>query len=319
MKLIVPDYYRDFSCLAGACRHSCCIGWEIDIDNDTLARYGALPEPLRTRVARSIQITEEGACFALEGPEERCPMLNKQGLCDLILQAGEASLCDICRDHPRFRNDFTNHTEMGLGLCCEEAARLILTKKEKNQLTVLENDDRQLPLPEAEREFFILRSQIIQLLQDRHQSMSGRMHRLYRRFRLPMGPDGPFEDQARFLLTLERLEESWADRLRVLAEPRPHKVGPSAASWLDTAFEQLAVYLVYRHLAPAADGCSLPRELSYCLFAWTLIRRLCGAWEEANGPLTPEALQEICRQYSAELEYSDENKDAILERIFPQK
>ena len=32
MQIIVPDYYKEFSCIADHCRHSCCIGWEIDID-----------------------------------------------------------------------------------------------------------------------------------------------------------------------------------------------------------------------------------------------------------------------------------------------
>ena len=33
-----PDFYRDFHCIADRCSDSCCIGWEIDIDPDTLAR-----------------------------------------------------------------------------------------------------------------------------------------------------------------------------------------------------------------------------------------------------------------------------------------
>ena len=38
MKRVVPDYYADFACVAGACRHTCCVGWEIDIDPDSLRR-----------------------------------------------------------------------------------------------------------------------------------------------------------------------------------------------------------------------------------------------------------------------------------------
>ena len=36
---IVPDYYKDFKCIADKCRHNCCIGWEIDIDLDTAELY----------------------------------------------------------------------------------------------------------------------------------------------------------------------------------------------------------------------------------------------------------------------------------------
>ena len=30
MTVTVPSYYKDFKCIADKCRHSCCIGWEID-------------------------------------------------------------------------------------------------------------------------------------------------------------------------------------------------------------------------------------------------------------------------------------------------
>lgn len=37
--LRVPDYYPKFSCIADKCKDSCCIGWEIDIDEDTYEFY----------------------------------------------------------------------------------------------------------------------------------------------------------------------------------------------------------------------------------------------------------------------------------------
>ena len=39
MKTVVPHYYKNFKCIADKCRHSCCVGWEIDIDDDTLEKY----------------------------------------------------------------------------------------------------------------------------------------------------------------------------------------------------------------------------------------------------------------------------------------
>ena len=43
MRVRVPDYFDGFSCLAGACPHSCCIGWEVVLDEDTVRRYQQLP------------------------------------------------------------------------------------------------------------------------------------------------------------------------------------------------------------------------------------------------------------------------------------
>ena len=39
MILRVPSYYKTFQCIADKCEHSCCIGWEIDIDEDSYDYY----------------------------------------------------------------------------------------------------------------------------------------------------------------------------------------------------------------------------------------------------------------------------------------
>ena len=59
MKIVVPDYYKDFKCLAGDCKHSCCIGWEIDIDADTLEYYksvdGEFGERLKNNISSQVK------------------------------------------------------------------------------------------------------------------------------------------------------------------------------------------------------------------------------------------------------------------------
>ena len=44
MRLRVPYYYKEFKCIAGACKDSCCVGWEIDIDEDTFSYYRVVSE-----------------------------------------------------------------------------------------------------------------------------------------------------------------------------------------------------------------------------------------------------------------------------------
>lgn len=128
MILRKPDFYDKFHCIAGNCSDSCCIGWEIDINEEKLEFYRKVPGVLGERFRRCID-WEEGH-FLLEGKEERCPFLNGENLCDLILELSEDALCDICREHPRFYDWFEDVTEVGLGLCCEEVARLLLEEKE---------------------------------------------------------------------------------------------------------------------------------------------------------------------------------------------
>ncbi len=53
MKLITPSFYKNFKCIAGACPDSCCQGWEVDADEDSLAYYKTLSGSLRARIDRT--------------------------------------------------------------------------------------------------------------------------------------------------------------------------------------------------------------------------------------------------------------------------
>ena len=121
---VKPDFYDDFKCIADKCRHSCCLGWEIDIDDESLRRFMAVDGEFGEYMRRNIEL-EPTPHFVLGG-DERCPFLREDGLCKMILTLGEDSICDICREHPRFYNELPGRIEAGLGLCCEEAARLLL-------------------------------------------------------------------------------------------------------------------------------------------------------------------------------------------------
>lgn len=124
MRLTVPDYYDRFRCIASRCTDNCCIGWEIGIDPAALTDYQTQPGPFGQRLRAVIQ-PGNPPFFALTS-SGRCPFLNKENLCDIYLHLGENHLCAICDQHPRFHNWFGSEKESGLGLSCEEAARLIL-------------------------------------------------------------------------------------------------------------------------------------------------------------------------------------------------
>lgn len=124
MRLTVPDYYDRFRCIASRCTDNCCIGWEIGIDPATLAAYQSQPGAFGDRLRAAIR-PGDPPYFALTG-SGRCPFLNEENLCDIYRQLGESHLCTICDQHPRFHNWFGEEKESGLGLSCEEAARLIL-------------------------------------------------------------------------------------------------------------------------------------------------------------------------------------------------
>ena len=160
MKVIVPDYYSRFRCIAGACRHTCCEGWEVDIDAESLLRYRTMAD-----ITPQIEESDDTPHFRL-GENERCPFLNSDKLCDLILRHGEDILCQICRDHPRFRSFWSDRTEIGLGLVCEEAGRLILSQEKPMELVVLSDDGTDAALPEDEAWLLAYRDELLQNIEE---------------------------------------------------------------------------------------------------------------------------------------------------------
>ena len=126
MKLFAPKYYTQFRCIGGGCTKNCCIGWEIDVDNATMARYNALAGSDRAWILDSI--SKDGECphFKLcDG--ERCANLRDDNLCSIIAECGEDMIPEICREHPRFYNIQPDRCEVGIGLACPSAAELILS------------------------------------------------------------------------------------------------------------------------------------------------------------------------------------------------
>ena len=120
MNLYAPSYYKRFKCIADRCKNSCCIDWEIDVDEKTYEKYLSVGGYLKENIAES-----EG-CRYFELKNGRCPHLLDNGLCRIIIDYGEDYITDICRDHPRFYNCISERREVGLGLVCEEAARIII-------------------------------------------------------------------------------------------------------------------------------------------------------------------------------------------------
>ncbi|MBR1796856.1 MAG: flagellin lysine-N-methylase [Clostridiales bacterium] len=212
--IYAPDYCKDFSCIAGACRHTCCKGWEIDVDDDSLGRFKSHPD---------IMAHIDGNSVVLDS-DERCPFLNNDGLCDMILKHGEAFICDICREHPRFYNEFEDHTEMGLGLVCEEACRLILDKKD---------DFKLIPARELSSE--------IKMIFDTSAHVSQRLKKLK-----PSSLSS--STRASFLKTLEVMDPVWTSLLDKMISSSPDSADEKRVIDKDPRrFSNLCAYYLYRY------------------------------------------------------------------------
>ena len=145
-----PDFYKKFKCIADKCTDSCCVGWEIIVDRKTRAKYNSIPGDFGEKIRANLVKDEANAtCFKLD-ENERCPFLNKNNLCDIIINCGEEALCGICTEHPRFYNDFGEVVECGLGLCCEEVVRLLLENDEPLEFVVFNDEDEFYETDETE-------------------------------------------------------------------------------------------------------------------------------------------------------------------------
>lgn len=301
MQKVYPDYYKEFRCIAGECKNSCCIGWEIDIDEGSLARFqkteGAFGERLRAN------ISYDGAPHFILGENERCPFLNEDNLCDMILELGEDCLCGICREHPRFYNELPGRIEAGIGMCCEEAARIILGREEKTRLEISGK-------AECEDEIIALRDEAISALQNREESIDKRCEKLLALCGISI-PETDMEEWADFLLSLERLDEKWTSALLLLKESGIN----SAMQNREREYEQLLVYLIYRHFANAPDVEEAALRAAFAVVLFRIVRAIGAATLAKTGAFTFEDNVFLCRLMSAELEYSDENRNAILDKL----
>ncbi len=293
MKSVYPNYYKKFKCIADKCQHSCCIGWEIDIDETSLKYYNTVGGQFGERLRGAISYDGEPHFILCEG--ERCPFLNKNGLCDMFTILGEDSLCEICTLHPRFKNYFDRVLEIGLGLCCEAAAELIINCSEPFELirdTVSSSD-----FSYDELKLLKARDELIGIMKDRTLSISKRHQMLLDRHSVKF-PDLSVSDWCDLFLSLERLDENWSLILNELKKK-------NVTDWYDKVnkensvqFEQLTIYFLYRYIASGTYD-NIRDYLAFSVLSSRMIATLLNV-EKCS-------LIEYSRMYSSEIEYSDQN------------
>ena len=69
MNIFAPTYYSKFKCIADKCSHNCCVGWEIDIDEDTLLKYNSVGGSFGKRLKDNITFDDGTAHFVLDGKD----------------------------------------------------------------------------------------------------------------------------------------------------------------------------------------------------------------------------------------------------------
>ena len=310
---VYPAYYPSFRCAADRCRHTCCAGWEVDIDAETLETYRAVPGGLGKRLADAVDTDGEAPHFRLTAGE-RCPFLTERNLCDLILAGGEELLCQICRDHPRFRSFLPGRTETGLGLCCEAAAALILSQKEPIPLLCEGVED---PEDEWAEAILLLRDGIMSTIWNRSLSLDERMERILSACGARL-PDRAAADWAALFLRLERLDDAWTSVLNALrsnGDLVDIKFFCSHMADRESEYEQLLAYFLFRHFLKAYDDGDIGSKAAFAVLSTRLLRTIGAVHFAEHGSFTFADQVEYARMYSAEIEYSEDNLDALFDEL----
>ncbi|MBQ7148790.1 MAG: flagellin lysine-N-methylase [Pseudobutyrivibrio sp.] len=335
--------YDNFKCIADKCPKSCCVGWQIVIDEESIEKYGKATGDFGARLKNSINYEE--SCFLQN--DTRCAMLNDTGLCDLHSTLGEDMLCYTCRMFPRHVEEFQDIREYSLSLSCPEVTRMIM--EPSYEFDIEETEDTDFDDPDEFEEFDLLlfdrleyaRDKMLELaasksisLQDRMcliAAMALKLQRLYDEGAIFDMDDVDFDDELDCkgtgallsleyctrsmdaLLGMEALEESWHESIRRTQNfwrehdteflPWKETMYPDEAT--EFIFEKIFESLLFTYFCGAAyDG---------QIYARAMIAVQSTRWLMMIKEASPEQdLSKIIYLYSREVEHSDLNVDSLI-------
>ncbi len=289
MKIYFPSYYNSFKCIAEKCRHSCCVGWEIEIDEKTLKKYERAG---REEILGYIS----NGCIEL-GKGGRCPFLTDCGLCKIICELGDGFTSVICREHPRFYHRIGERIEGGIGASCEEAARIILTSDGYDTFVAVDKDGTDAP-DESEIDTLAERDDIYRLLSDKSLPYRERVAKIRERCAIPKMLHTPSEWQAIFS-QLELLDESHEKIISVGKATAREKYF--------TYFERFLAYLLFRHASVASSRDNLRARIAFCLLLTEMLEN-----SMAQKELSEAEIADLVRIISEEIEYSEDNTAMLI-------
>ncbi len=325
MIYIKPSFYDRFKCIASRCKDNCCIGWEVDVDDSAYEKYCNVTGDFGKKLKDKIVVSAEGdRCFCL-GDNDRCPFLNKDNLCDIIINCGEDYLCDICREHPRFYEWFPGVTECGLGLSCEEVCRIILS--DDNPVELVEyNDGEEIVLDSeddvAESDTYIFLSSLREFFYDTLKTdlslddkLAGILSRT-ERFTKEAIKLRDYRKSIELYMKTEPIDENWTryinklnnnlEEILAVEDEFNKNVGG------DMLYSKILAYIIFRHFSKAVFDGSITERVCFSVESIRFIRLCDMKTYREKGSLTKEDRIENLKNWSKQVEYSGENTDLLI-------
>ena len=342
-----PNYYKEFSCIADKCEATCCAGWQIVVDEESLKKYKKVTGEFKQRIKEGVDF-KEGVFY--QKPGKRCAFLNERNLCDMYTALGEEAFCETCRRYPRHIEEFENVREFTLSASCPEAARILLAQKEPVRFYEVE-----VKAPEEEfddydpvvyEKLLEARCEMLKVLQNRTVPLQERAAALWDFIRIfqekmdegtlfleeniyeelvPRNPETSYEEaKALFALlhNLEFLADDWEETLAETEEIL-YEAGEAAYDELSRRFltwqkeqmpdrdimsEQLLVYFISIYFCGAVYDEYVASKVKMSVCSVFYIGEMAKAlWAKNKESLTMAEFTRIVYRYSRELEHSDEN------------
>ena len=298
MKTVYPEYFKSFKCAAAECPDTCCAGWEIVIDEKSQAKYDDLHSPIGEKI-RAAMCRDPDGDIIFKNKSGRCPFLTQKNLCEIYIEAGKDYLCRTCEMFPRFAEEYGSVREIGLGLACPEAAKIIT--RQSGEFLLMSESDTQPPQPnDIDAEFYFkllnLRKEIFAVLAHGSQSVKDRLGSLMKF--VPQESGGALiSDPFSLLDGLEILTDDWRELLNKSSSLRHTEYGNELKNTAD--------YYIYRYLLKSVFDGDYYTKIKLCVFSCAVIN------------LAADALGIVraAQLYSKEIEYSKENMSTLCKRL----
>ena len=320
MQIRVPQYFTEFKCIADKCTDNCCIGWEIDLDSDTLSKYRKCKGYMRERLNRGIK--EGNPAHFILTDTDRCPFLNDMGLCDIISELGEDHLTEICREHPRYYNVYKDFAEGGLGLCCVEAAGLILGSDKYDYVSIESDSVSPCDLYSAEDLDNILQTRIyiISCVKESssYEEIKNGVLDIARKCEKNMVGEAshraltPREIYGLYA-SLEHFDSSFGLTMQSICDSTDEDTTEAQINRLLPSFKRLVIYFIQRYFSGAISDFEPYCRAQLAQNSAMMIFRV--AIQQYGADFSQEQLTEAAKDFSKSVEYSEDNIEALLSAL----
>lgn len=320
MRITKPLWDKEFQCLTGDCPDTCCAGWEIPVDEESVQRFSSMEGALGERLRRALVAVEGEVQFARK--DGRCVLLNKENLCDLYAACGEKALCRTCHLHPRFVAQYGGRREIMPGLSCPAWVQTYLMREEPVTFITEETDEEITDYTDIDGMLFFqiikVREKALALVQEQSLSIKERLCQLLEMAQELDGEEEGSCSQNNVLAAyieklgaLEILTPAWEELVK--KHDTKHKgLSDSASPWegfRGAVAEKLLVYDLFRFML---QGVYTGRVLPWVKMA---VFHVLTVLELGKHCQTKENLCEVARLYSKEIEHCAENQ-MVLYRSF---